>query len=256
MLTMCFPDEITDYGGIERVMSSDDYVEELLRMVISQPEPNLALSYFRVLTLRDDEDAPPAPDDDAITDDVIVDIASPDILGHVVGESNYVEPPLSFNVLLGFVSRSDDVLAFSSMDLSIFEYSLVSFIDDIDACAPHSPTSQIHNIDDEPLQPDFDDSYRSDSDHSFTDERVSPPFDDLETVDLGTTDQPRELRIGTTLSADERDSLLRLFISYLDVFTWSYEDMPGLDPSIVQHHLPLVPHAKPVKQKLRRLHPR
>ena len=36
------------------------------------------------------------------------------------------------------------------MDLSISEYSPVSFIDDIDACAPHLPTSQIHDIDDEP----------------------------------------------------------------------------------------------------------
>ena len=44
--------------------------------------------------------------------------------------------------------------------------------------------------------------------------------------------------------------------SYLDVFTWSYEDMPGLEPTIVQHHLPILPHARPVKQKLRRLHPR
>ena len=208
-----------------------------------------------MLALRDDEDASPAPDDDAITDDVIVDIASPDILGHVVGESNTVDPPLSFDVLSGFVC-SDDVLAFSSMDLSIFEYSLVSFIDDIDACAPYSPTSQIHNIGDEPLQPDFNDSYRSNSEHSFTDERVSPPFDDLETVDLGTVDQPREMRIDNTLSAYERDSLLRLLRSYLDVFAWSYQDMPGLDPSIVQHHLPLVPHARPVKQKLRQLHPR
>ena len=105
------------------------------------------------------------------------------------------------------------------------------------------------------MQPDFDDSYRSDSDHSFTDERVSPPFDDLEIIDLGITYQPREMRIGTILFADERDSLLRLLSSYLDVFVWSYEDMPGLNPSIVQHHLSLVAHARPVKQKLRRLHP-
>ena len=256
VLTMCFPDEIADYGGIDGVMLSDDYDEELLRMVISQPEPDSALSDFHVLTLRDDEDASLAPGDNAITVDVIVDIASPDILGHVVGESDVVDPPLSFDVLSGFVSRSDDVLAFSSMDLSIFEYSPVSFIDDIDACAPHSPTSHIHDIEVELLQSDFDDSCRSDFDHSFTDERVSPPFDDLETVDLGTADQPREMRIGTTLSADERDSLLRLLRSYLDVFAWSYEDMPGLDPSIVRHHLPLVPHARPVKQQLRRLHPR
>ena len=168
--TMCFPDEITNYGGIDGFMSSDDYDEELLWMVISQPEPDSALCYFHVLALRDDEDAPLAPDDDAITGDVIVDIASPDILGHVMGESDAVDPPLSFDVFSGFVSHSNDVLAFSSIDLSIFEYSLVSFIDDIDACAPHSPTSQIHDIDDEPLQPDFEDSYRSDSDHSFTDE--------------------------------------------------------------------------------------
>ena len=123
-----------------------------------------------MLALRDDEDALLAPDDDAITNDVIVDITSPDNLGHVVGESDAVDPPLSFDVLLGFVSRLDDVLAFSSMDLSIFEYSPVSFVDDIDACTPNSPTSQIHDIGDEPLQPDFDYSYRSNSYHSFIDE--------------------------------------------------------------------------------------
>ena len=112
VLTMCFPDEIADYGGIYGVMSSDDYDKEQLRMVISQPEPDSALSYFHVLALRDDEDAPLAPDDDAITGDVNVDIAFPDILGHVVGKSDVVDPPLSFDVLSGFVSRSDDVLAF------------------------------------------------------------------------------------------------------------------------------------------------
>ena len=74
---------------------------------------------------------------------------------------------------------------------------------------------------------------------------------DVKIVDFGTTDQPRELRIGLDLSTDERDGLTWLLISYLDVFAWSYEDMLGLDPSIVQHHLPLLPHVKLVKQKLR-----
>ena len=133
------------------VMSSGDYVKELLQMVINQPNPDSAVSDFCVLALRYDEDAPPTSVADAIMDDVIVDITSPDILGHVMGESDYMGPPLSFDILSGFVSRSDNVLAFSSMDLSIFEYSHVSFIDDIDACAPHSSTSQIHDIDNEPL---------------------------------------------------------------------------------------------------------
>ena len=35
VLTMSFLDEIADYGGIDEVMSYDDYDEELLRMVIS-----------------------------------------------------------------------------------------------------------------------------------------------------------------------------------------------------------------------------
>ena len=79
MLTMCFLDEIADYEGIDGVMSSDDYVAELLQMVINQLEPDFALSDFCVLALRDDEDAPSAPTVDAIMDDVIVDIVSPDI---------------------------------------------------------------------------------------------------------------------------------------------------------------------------------
>ena len=45
------------------------------------------------------------------------------------------------------------------------------------------------------------------------------------------------------LSTDERNSLAQLLRSYLDVFAWSYEDMLGLDPSIVQHHLPFLSHA-------------
>ena len=78
----------------------------------------------------------------------------------------------------------------------------------------------------------------------------------METNDFSTADQPRELRIRSDLSTDERDSLIQLLRSYLDVFAWSYEDMPGLDTSIVQHRLPLLPHARLVKQKLRRLYPR
>ena len=246
VFTMCFPNEITDYGGIDGVMSSDDYDEELLHMVINQPELDSVLHDFCVLILRD-YDAPPTPAAHAIMDDVIIDIASPDILGHVVGESDFVGPPLFFFYILSrFVSRSNDVLSFSSMDLSIFKYSPIYFIDNIDSCAPHSPTSHIHDIDDEPLQPDFDDSYRFDLDHSFIDERVSPPFHDLETVDLDIANHLKEL-YSTTLSANEKDSFLRLLRSYLNVFAWSYEDMPGLDSSIVHHHLPLVPHTRPVK---------
>ena len=93
------------------------------------------------------------------------------------------------------------------------------------------------------------------SDSSPSDQRVSPTTRDAEIVDFGTTDQSKELRIGLDLSTDERDSLTQLLRSYFDVFAWSYEDMSGLNPSIVQHHLQLLPHVRPIKLKLRRLHP-
>ena len=41
---------------------------------------------------------------------------------------------------------------------------------------------------------------------------------DTETVDFGTVDQARELKIILDLSIDERDSLIQLLKSYLDVF--------------------------------------
>ena len=43
--------------------------------------------------------------------------------------------------------------------------------------------------------------------------------------------------------------------SYLDVFAWSYEDMLGLDPTIVQHHLPILPHVRPVKAEIKEATP-
>eukprot|EP00261_Vitis_vinifera_P024444 XP_010656732.1 PREDICTED: uncharacterized protein LOC104880757 [Vitis vinifera] len=87
------------------------------------------------------------------------------------------------------------------------------------------------------------------------DRKVTPISGSTELIDFRAFDQPREIRIDSSLSPDERSRLIDLLRSYLDVFAWSYEDMPGLNPSIVQHRLPILPHARPVKQKLRRLHP-
>ena len=93
-------------------------------------------------------------------------------------------------------------------------------------------------------------------DSDLEERKVTPISSSTESVDFGTSDPPKELKIGFSLSLDERSRLINLLRSYLDVFAWSYEDMSGLDPSIVQHHLPILPHARLVKQKLSRLHPR
>ncbi|XP_058208176.1 uncharacterized protein LOC131321189 [Rhododendron vialii] len=50
-------------------------------------------------------------------------------------------------------------------------------------------------------------------------------------------------------------ALTSLLKEFEDVFVWSHADMPGIDPEIVGHQIPLYPDAKPVKQKLRRMRP-
>ena len=37
----------------------------------------------------------------------------------------------------------------------------------------------------------------------------------------------------------------------MDVFTWSHENMPGIDPSVITHRLNVYPSSKPVCQKKR-----
>ena len=49
--------------------------------------------------------------------------------------------------------------------------------------------------------------------------------------------------------------MIILLQEYEEIFAWSYEDMPGIDTDIVQHHIPTDPTIKPVKQKLRRMKP-
>ncbi|KAI5390126.1 hypothetical protein KIW84_075450 [Lathyrus oleraceus] len=84
---------------------------------------------------------------------------------------------------------------------------------------------------------------------------IQPHLEDLETVNLGSEDCVRMVKIGPLLEESVKKGLISLLREYSDIFAWSYEDMPGLDTDIVQHFLPLKPECVPVKQKLRRTHP-
>jgi hypothetical protein len=72
---------------------------------------------------------------------------------------------------------------------------------------------------------------------------------------MGTEDKPKEVKIGIKLDKQQRLEFIEILRAYQDVFAWSYEDMPGLDTSIVEHRLPTDPSMVPMKQKLRRLRP-
>ncbi|KAE8716079.1 hypothetical protein F3Y22_tig00110156pilonHSYRG00339 [Hibiscus syriacus] len=87
------------------------------------------------------------------------------------------------------------------------------------------------------------------------DKQILPHKESTEILNLGTDEDKREVKIGTTLSVGGRQDLIELLQEYKDVFAWSYEDMPGLDTELVVHKLPIKPECKPVQQKLRRMRP-
>lgn len=70
---------------------------------------------------------------------------------------------------------------------------------------------------------------------------------------MGTGSDKKEVEIGTGMKESERNKLIKLLFNYVDVFAWTYQDMPRLDTTIVEHKLPLKPECPPVKQKLRRM---
>jgi hypothetical protein len=47
-----------------------------------------------------------------------------------------------------------------------------------------------------------------------------------------------------------------IFQDFCDVFSWSYEEMSGIDPDITVHEIKTYPDAKPIRKRLRSVHPR
>lgn len=55
------------------------------------------------------------------------------------------------------------------------------------------------------------------------------------------------IHVGVTCTPEEIQLYTDLFCKFHDVFSLSYEEMPGIDPSIVVHEIPTYPGAKPIR---------
>ena len=138
---LCFPDEIDGHGTfveirdiVDGVVPHDEYIDEMLAMSLSQIEEIALLELtspfdlFGVSILEIAKEIQATPTSEIAEDVITVDGLFDGPVGLVEGVSDFVDPPLSFDVLSGFVSRHDDVFDSSSMDLSIFEYLPVSHV--------------------------------------------------------------------------------------------------------------------------------
>ena len=77
-----------------------------------------------------------------------------------------------------------------------------------------------------------------------------PAKKELQTINVSTRQDKRELKMGTLITTSERENLISLPHEYANVFTWSYTDISSLDINIVVQKVPLNYRRIHVKQKL------
>ncbi|KAL5555727.1 hypothetical protein UlMin_037963 [Ulmus minor] len=82
-------------------------------------------------------------------------------------------------------------------------------------------------------------------------EQHGEPVEELEEIPLFKDDLTKTCKIGSSLTGQLRTDLINFLRDHRDVFAWSHEDMPGIDPKVIVHRLNIDPSFRPVKQKRR-----
>ena len=80
---------------------------------------------------------------------------------------------------------------------------------------------------------------------------MAEPVEELEVVTLDESRPERTTRMGTLASQPIRQALASFLKMNQDVFAWSHDDMPGIDPSVIVHRLNVNPTSSPIRQKKR-----
>ena len=87
---------------------------------------------------------------------------------------------------------------------------------------------------------------------SIEERRVTAePIEVLEDIPLEDGNPEKFTRIGTNMKEKTKQDLVQFLRKSIDVFAWSHENMPGIDPSVITHRLNVHPSSKPVRQKKR-----
>ena len=58
--------------------------------------------------------------------------------------------------------------------------------------------------------------------------------------------------IGANLEPEQEKALIRFLHANKKVFAWEPDQLAGVPREVIEHHLAVCPHARPVKQKVRK----
>ena len=92
-------------------------------------------------------------------------------------------------------------------------------------------------------------------------EQAPPKFEDtrpqvhdpMEEVNLDTLEESRITCISSLLPSDLKEGIIAILLEFKDCFAWNYDEMLGLDRSLVEHHLPIKLEFYPFQQPPKRM---
>ncbi len=82
-------------------------------------------------------------------------------------------------------------------------------------------------------------------------QKLVEPNEELKVVVLDDEKPNKTTNIETRMGGRLRESIIEFLKSNIDVFTWTHDDMLGIDPSTICHKLNVDPSIQLIKQKRR-----
>ncbi|KAL0385968.1 UNVERIFIED_CONTAM: Retrovirus-related Pol polyprotein from transposon [Sesamum radiatum] len=81
------------------------------------------------------------------------------------------------------------------------------------------------------------------------------PVEELLTVQLILGDTDKITKVGSKMEEEVREQVINCLRKNKDVLAWAPQDLEGIDPGVIRHHLNLDPTIRPIKQKKRHFGP-
>ena len=80
----------------------------------------------------------------------------------------------------------------------------------------------------------------------MVEEESKKPTEELENVSLVERDVTKVTKVGARLDANLKTRIVEFLKQNIDIFTWTHENMPGIDNKVIEHKLNVDPTRKPV----------
>ncbi|KAL0411873.1 UNVERIFIED_CONTAM: hypothetical protein Slati_3777000 [Sesamum latifolium] len=77
------------------------------------------------------------------------------------------------------------------------------------------------------------------------------PAEELLNIQIIPGDPDKTTRIGSHLGEEAKKEITLCLQRNADIFAWTLQDLEGIDPQVITHHLNIDPNYKPIKQKKR-----